>query len=109
MSSGNARAERDGLVAAREVARRVVADRWPELADVEPTVTRHKRQRPSRDLLQRAGVQPSEIVFTPEGAVGEYTFTFSSETCTPDGHARPRVARVTVDARQQVVKTTASK
>ena len=101
--------EREGLLAACEVARRVVAARWPELAGVEPTVTRHQRVCPPRNVLQRAGVQPGEVVFTPEGAVSEYTFTFASETYTPDGHPQPRIARVTVDTHQHVVKTTTSK
>ena len=106
---GEQPSEREGLLAACEVARRVVADRWPELAEVEPTVTHHKPVCPPRKVLQRAGVKPDEIVFTPERAVSEYTFTFASETSTHDGHSQPRIARVTVDTRQHVVKTTMSK
>lgn len=101
--------DREALLAAREVARQVVADRWPDLAEVEPTVTRHHKVCPPHKVLQRAGVQPSDIIFTPELGVAEFTFTFSRETCTPDGHALPHVARVTVDTHQRVVKTTSSK
>jgi len=101
--------EREAVHAAQEVARRLVADRWPELAEVEPTMTLHRRVRPPQAVLQRAGVSPSEVIFTPEGAANEYTFTFTQETCTLDGHSIPRIARVTVDAQQRVVKATASK
>lgn len=101
--------DQDDVCAAREVARRVVADRWPELAATEPSVTLHRRVHPSSEILQRAGMQPSDIVFTPDGADSEYTFTFTKDTCTPEGHALPRIARVTVDSQRHVVKATVSK
>ncbi len=101
--------DQEALLAAREVARQLVADHWPDLAEVEPTITRHHKMRPPHKVLQRAGVQPSDIVFTPDAGVAEFTFTFARETCTPDGYSLPHVARVTVDAHQRVVKTTSSK
>lgn len=101
--------ETDALAAARKVAFQVVAEHWPELIGVEPTVTPRTRKAPSREVLSRAGVAPGEIVFTPETNSDEYIFTFATETRTPDGHVSPRIARVIVDAHQRVVKTTASK
>ncbi len=97
--------EPDPLAAAREVARAVVAQQWPELAEVEPTVTPRRRRVPDEAALRRIGAEapaaPSETV--------EYTFTFAGEVRTPDGYTMPRIARVTVDSRQRVVKATTSK
>jgi hypothetical protein len=94
----------DSLAAAREVARAVVARQWPELADVEPTVTPRGQHAPAADDMRRLGadapVAPSR---------GEYTFTFASQVRTPEGYTMPRVARVTVDTHQRVVKATTSK
>lgn len=94
----------DPLAAAREVARALVARLWPELAGVEPTVAPRRRHAPDAADLRRLGAA------TP-GALpnGEYTFTFAGQVRTPDGYTMPRVARVTVDANQQVVKATTSK
>ena len=108
-SHGSRAFEADTLAAARKVACQVVAEHWPDLVGVEPTVTPRTRKAPSHDVLNRAGVAPGEIVFTPEANSDEYIFTFATETRTPDGHMLPRIARVTVDAHQRVVKTTASK
>ena len=102
--------ERDPVAAAREVARALVEQQWPELAGVEPTMALRGRRAPSADDLRRMG--------TPPGAFGsaaapaqtlEYTFTFAGQVRTPEGYTMPRVARVTVDANRRVVKATTSK
>ena len=96
--------ERDPLAAAREVARALVARMWPELAGVEPTVAPRQRHAPGADGLSRLGAA------TPGPPPnGEYTFTFAGQVRTSEGYTMPRVARVTVDANQYVVKTTTSK
>jgi len=94
----------DPLAAAREVARAVVARQWPELADVEPTVTPRERRTPDADDMRRLG---SAVSTAPPS--GEYTFTFTGQMRTPEGYTMPRVARVTVDAQRRVIKTTTSK
>jgi hypothetical protein len=100
----------DPVAAAREVAQALVARQWPELASIEPTMAPRGRRSPSADDLRRIGA--------PNGAFGkaaapapadEYTFTFAGQIRTPEGYTMPRVARVTVDARQRVVKATTSK
>jgi hypothetical protein len=98
------RRERDPLAAAREVARALVARLWPELAGIEPTVAPRGRHAPGAEDLRRLGA-------AAPGAPpnGEYTFTFAGQVRTPEGYTMPRVARVTVDANQQVVKATTSK
>jgi hypothetical protein len=102
----------DTVAAAREVARAEVARHWPELAAVEPTVTRRERlvgaTRPDRVGAGAAG--PAPAARQPGvPAAAEYTFTFTSHIHTADGYLMPRVARVTVDAEQRVVKATTSK
>ena len=95
---------RDPLAAAREVASALVARLWPELAGVEPTVAPRERRTPGAEDLRRLGA-------AAPGAPpnGEYTFTFAGQVRTSEGYIMPRVARVTVDANQQVVKATTSK
>jgi hypothetical protein len=105
----HSRREPADLAAARKVASRLVAERWPELAGIEPTVTPRQYIVPPGEVLARAGVAPGTVLFRPDPAVSEYTFTFAAETHTPDGHTLPTVARVTVDSRRRVVKTTISK
>src|SRR5262245_53290450 len=94
----------DPLAAAQEVARALVARLWPELAGVEPTVAPRSGQAPGSEDLRRLGTAaPSP---PPNG---EYTFTFAGQIRTSEGYTMPRVARVTVDANQHVVKATTSK
>jgi hypothetical protein len=107
-SAKHSRREPPEVAAARVVAQREVAAHYPELADVEPTVT-PRRHTPSGGVLGRVGLKRSQVVFRPEQESQAYTFTFRAETHTPDGHTTPCVARVTVDAQQRVVKTTLSK
>jgi hypothetical protein len=102
--------ERDPVAAAREVARSLVARLWPELAGVEPTVAPRGHYAPGAEDLRRLGEAASGVPYA--GAAppnGEYTFTFAGQVRTPEGYILPRVARVTVDANQQVVKATTSK
>src|SRR5262249_40582386 len=93
----------DPLAAAREVARAVVARQWPELANIEPTVTPREHHTPADEDMRRLGA------VAPTPPKGEYTFTFTGQMRTPEGYTLPRVARVTVDAQRRVVKTTTSK
>jgi hypothetical protein len=97
--------EIDPLAAAREVARAVVARQWPELADGEPTVAPRRRHAPGADDLRRLGADAPRL----PGAPAEYTFTFAGQVRTSEGYTMPRIARVTVDAQQRVVKATTSK
>jgi hypothetical protein len=77
---------------------------WPELASVEPTVAPRGRHAPGAEDLRRLGAA------TPRAQPnGEYTFTFAGQVRTSEGYTMPRVARVTVDANQHVVKATTSK
>jgi hypothetical protein len=96
--------KRDPLAAAREVARALVARMWPELAGVEPTVAPRGHQAPGSEDLRRLGAATPGV--PPNG---EYTFTFAGQVRTSEGYTMPRVARVTVDANQHVVKATTSK
>jgi hypothetical protein len=102
----------DTLAAAREVARAVVARQWPELAGVEPTVAPRGRHAPGADDLRRMGAAVAPGARARNGApaaADEYTFTFAGQIRTPDGYTMPRIARVTVDSHQRVVKATTSK
>src|SRR5262245_48832705 len=96
--------ERDPLAAAREVARALVARLWPELAGVEPIVAPRERHTPAAEDLRRLGEAAPAAPIGREVPNGEYTFTFAGQVRTPEGYTMPRVARVTVDANQQVVK-----
>jgi len=95
------------LEAAREVACRYVANHWPELANVRPAVRTREHHVPDEHLLSRLGMQAHEVVLRRPGV--EYTFTFAANRATPDGATHPHVAAITVDAQQQVVKTTISR
>ena len=107
-SAKHSRREPPNLDAARAVAQRAVAARYPGLADVEPTVTQ-RRHTPPGTVLARVGLKSSQVVFRSEQNSDQYIFTFRAEAHTPDGHTTPCVARVTVDSQQRVVKTTLSK
>ncbi|HJZ45844.1 MAG TPA: hypothetical protein VKE41_01720 [Roseiflexaceae bacterium] len=98
--------KQDPVVAARAIARAEVARRWPELADVEPTVAPRQQHLPDETELGRLGAAGSA---PPAAPGGEYTFTFAGQTRTPEGYLMPRVARVIVDAQRRVVKATTSK
>lgn len=94
------------LQAARAVARAEVQRKWPELADVEPKVTQRKHRLPESSELRQLGLERRRRVPLPNE---EYTFTFATEVRTPEGYTMPRVARVTVDSHQRVVKAVVSK
>jgi hypothetical protein len=96
--------KQDPVQAARAIAQAEVARQWPELANIEPTVTPRQRYVPDAAELGRLGAAP-----TPAHAAAEYTFTFAGQSRTPEGYLMPCVARVTVDAQRRVVKVTASK
>ncbi|MBC8161904.1 MAG: hypothetical protein H7Z42_11855 [Roseiflexaceae bacterium] len=93
------------LAAARTVARRVIGEHFPEFKGVEPEVSLRTTHTPSSADMLRLGVR------VPLAAVNskEYTFTFARVLQTPDGHAAPIVARVTVDAKRRLIKAIRSK
>lgn len=96
------------LAAARQVAARFVADRWPALAGVTPEVSRPRQERrPSRELMSRLGLDEAEL--GRESAHAAYTFTFASQCGTADGVVAPLIAAVTVDDKRRVVKASLSK
>lgn len=95
-----------GFVAAREVARQVVHERFPDLDGVEPEVSLRTPHTWSPEDAHRLGVTYVPV-HTPSTL--EYIFTFARELRTPEGYAMPRIARVTVDAKQRVVKAIHSK
>jgi hypothetical protein len=95
------------LEAARAVACRFVANHWPELANVQPAISTRQHHTPDPAMLARLGLEPNEVVLRRPGV--EYTFTFAVNEATVDGAVHPHVAAVTVDAEQQVVKTTISR
>ncbi|HEX5691964.1 MAG TPA: hypothetical protein VFX76_18245 [Roseiflexaceae bacterium] len=102
--------QRDPLSAAREVARALVAQQWPELAEIEPTVAPRARRAPTADDLRRMGTPAGAFTSASAStATAEYTFTFAGQIRTPEGYTMPRVARVTVDSNRRVVKATTSK
>jgi hypothetical protein len=103
-----ARRDSSGIAAARQVATRFVAARWPALAGVEPEVTlQHEDRRPTPALIARLGLAEAELGHCPPAAT--YTFTFTSQYPTADGATAPLVAAVTVDAQRRIVKTSLSK
>ena len=99
--------KRDQVAAARAIARAEVARRWPELADIEPTVAPRQHCLPEAAELGRLGVAGPAPNAQP--SADEYTFTFAGQIRTPEGYLMPRVARVIVDAQRRVVKAIASK
>ena len=100
-------AKQDPVAAARAIARAEVARRWPELADIEPTMAQRQRCLPDAADLGRLGVAGPAPGAAP--GEGEYTFTFAGQIRTPEGYLMPRVARVIVDSHRRVVKAVASK
>jgi hypothetical protein len=96
------------LAAARQVAIRFVADRWPALTGVAPVVSRPgQERRPSTALIARLGLDPSEV--GRQSLPAAYTFTFAGQRCTADGADAPLVAAITVDDQQRIVKASLSK
>jgi hypothetical protein len=100
-------AVRDTLLSARRVAYRFVAAHWPDLADVEPQVAQRVHFQPDPALLAELGLDPQSLPAAPDDDC--YIFTFSGTIRTPDGFNAPRVASVTVDAHQRVLRSTMSK
>ena len=99
--------KQDPVVAARAIAQAEVARRWPELADIEPTVAPRRCYVPDTAELSRLGATGPVPARAHNPA--EYTFTFAGQARTPEGYLMPRVARVTVDMQRRVVKVIASK
>lgn len=81
---------------AETLARRQAVALWPDFSSVVPTVAPRQRQEA---VVQPLAVAPAE----------EYVFTFMGEDQTAEGYRLPRVARVTVNMRDGVIKTSASR
>lgn len=94
------------MAEAMETARGVVRERWPEFAGVAPNVSRRATHTLHSADASRLGIAGSAV--RPDGTT-QYTFTFAREEHTPEGYTIPHVARITVDANQQVVKAVVSK
>lgn len=92
--------------AARRVACDLVARRWPALACVQPIAGSRHRRQPDAALLRRLNL---DVPVAPSSAEREFTFTFARPADDGEGPPAPRVARVTVDDQQRVVKALVSK
>lgn len=90
------------LSAARAVAQGFVRECFPDMQGIEPRVSARTCQ-PTRATNTR----PSPVA--PAERAAGYVFTFSREVRTAEGYTLSRVARVTVDANQHVVKAIMSK
>jgi hypothetical protein len=95
------------MASARRAAVAFIRSRWPELADVVPTLSTRKAHAPSPELLERLGLDKGEIAHRQD--VPLYTFTFAGTRRTADGNQAPLVAAVTVDERQQIVKASVTR
>jgi hypothetical protein len=73
-------------------AKRVVREKFPEMAGVEPTVSVQRAQRKGA-----------------KGAGTLYVLTFKTAVPLEDGPSLPRVVRVTMDPSGEIVKITSSR
>lgn len=106
MMSKQASMNDSALTAARMVAQQVVRERFPDLDGVEPQVSLRTPHLLALNDARRLGV--ADLPAHTPSAI-EYIFTFARELHTPEGYCMPHVARVTVDAKQRVVKAVHSK
>jgi hypothetical protein len=86
----------------------LVAEQWPALAAVEPTVTPWHGSAPSPRLMAQLGLAEPMAAAQPM-QLPAYTFTFMAESRSPEGYPVAQVARVTVDSQQRVLKATVTK
>jgi len=84
-----------------EKAKRLVIDRFPEMAGTEPSVSKRR--------WQSKGVGRSSARGKDSGRPGHYVFTFEKDVSLPGGHSLNRLVRVTMDEAGEVVKLTSSK
>jgi hypothetical protein len=92
---------------AEALARRQVKALCPELEHVAPCVQLRKRYIPPAKQL--AALNVYNVASDHSSEAEEYVFTFANKVPTTDGHTLSQVARVTVNMRQGVVKTTTSR
>ena len=95
----------NSIAAARAVASQVVREQFPEFVGVEPQLAERMNTPLHHADAQRLGTNGILQVATAT----EYTFIFSRELRTADGFSIPRIARITVDTHQHVVKAVMSK
>lgn len=81
-------------------AKRLVREKFPEMAGVEPSLT--KKRMVSKGLGRKSS--------GPDGSSMEhYVVTFEKDVSLPGGGSLKRMVRVTVDETGEVVKLTSSK
>ena len=81
-------------------AKRLVRDKFPEMAGVEPSL--EKKRAVSKGIGRRSS--------GPDRAsTGHYVVTFEKDVSLPGGGSLKRMVRVTVDETGEVVKLTSSK
>ncbi|MBS3783621.1 MAG: hypothetical protein KGY78_04175 [Anaerolineae bacterium] len=82
-------------------AKKLVLDKFPEMAGTEPSVSKRR--------WQSKGVSGSSARDKGSGRHGHYVFTFEKDVSLPGGHSLNRLVRVTMDEAGEVVKLTSSK
>jgi len=82
-------------------AKRLVREKFPEMAGVEPSVAR--RRSHSKGLKQGSGQSGGS------DGPAHYVLTFEKDVSLPGGGSLKRLVRVTVDRSGEVVKLTSSK
>lgn len=82
-------------------ATRLVREKFPEMADVEPSLS-EKRSHSKR-------VRKRDDASANEGCKSLYVLTFEREVSLPGGGRLKRLVRVTMDDSGEVVKLTSSK
>lgn len=82
-------------------AKNLVRDKFPEMSDVEPSLTRKRSQSKGRSGRSRST--------GGENCSSRYVLTFKKEVSLPGGSKLKRTVRVTLDESGEVVKLTSSK
>lgn len=82
-------------------AKKLVLDRFPEMAGTEPSVSKRRSQSKGVDRGSACGER--------SGRGGRYVLTFEKHVSLPGGHSMKRLVRVTMDETGEVVKLTSSK
>ena len=80
-------------------AKKLVRDKFPEMAGVEPSVARKRSQ--SKEVKRGSGAASR--------SEQHYVFTFEKEVSLPGGGRLKRLVRVTMDESGGVVRLTSSK
>ena len=81
-------------------ARKLVLERFPEMAGAEPSVSKKRSQ--GKGLHTSAASSKTK-------SCGHYVLTFERDVSLPGGHSLKRLVRVTMDESGEVLKVTSSK